>query len=407
MAVSRRGLLLCGGALVTGAAGPADKARAAGWLRAWDSQGTHRTATPGDEAGADWLAAEARGLGASVAFESFAVSRIDVDVAFVDIEGERIPGEKMFDAPDTPDGRVMALASVGPGLADPGQGDIHILELPPSAVYSPEFTRFRRETKSKALVVITRGDAPGLALLNAESFTAPFGPPILQVASTEREKIFAAAQRGAALRVSVRSRRTASQARNVVVAIAGHGQGGRDRSRPPLVVMTPRSSWWQSTSERGGGLVCWLETLRALRATPPGRDVVLTANSGHELGHTGLDAFLAARPGWDRPGGASWVHYGANIGAAGGQLFIQSSADDLRALFSAELGASVNRMAEKSVVPNGETRDIHKAGGHYVTLVGSNKLFHLPQDRFPDAVDVAGIARIAAGSAAAVVALSR
>ncbi len=405
MAVSRRGLLLCGGALVTAAAGPADEARAAGWLRAWDSQGTHRTATPGDEAGADWLAAEARGLGAGVAFESFAVSRIDVDVAFVEIEGERIPGEKMFDAPDTPDGRVMALASVGPGLGDPGQGDIHILELPPAAVYSPEFARFRRESKSKALVVITRGEAPGLALLNAESFTAPFGPPILQVASTEREKIFAAARRGAALRVSVRSRRTASQARNVVVAMAG-----RDRSRPPLVVMTPRSSWWQSTSERGGGLVCWLETLRALRENPPGRDVILTANSGHELGHTGLDAFLATRPGWDRPGGASWVHYGANIGAAGGQLFIQSSADDLRALFSAELGRAgraVDRMAEKSVVPNGETRDIHKAGGHYLTLVGSNRLFHLPQDRFPDAVDVAGIARIAAGSAAAVVGLSR
>ena len=134
MAVSRRGLLLCGGALVTAAAGPADEARAAGWLRAWDSQGTHRTATPGDEAGADWLASEARGMGAGVAFESFAVSRIDVDVAFVEIEGERIPGEKMFDAPDTPDGRVMALASVGPGLGDPGQGDIHILELPPAAV---------------------------------------------------------------------------------------------------------------------------------------------------------------------------------------------------------------------------------------------------------------------------------
>ena len=159
-----------------------------------------------------------------------------------------------------------------------------------------------------------------------------------------------------------------------------------------------------------------------MRATPPGRDVVLTANSGHELGHTGLDAFLAARPGSDRPGGASWVHYGANIGAAGGQLFIQCREDDpggrphdrrsFRRCFvglrwNIEHRASVNRMAEKSVVPNGETRDIHKAGGHYVTLVGSNKLFHLPQDRFPDAVDVAGIARIAAGSAAAVVALSR
>ena len=398
---------------MTAAAGPDDEARAAGWLRAWDSQGLHRTATPGDEAGAEWLAGEARGLGASVAFEHFAVNRIDVDAAFVEIEGERIGGEKMFDAPDTPDGRVMALASVGPGLADPGDADIHILELPPAAVYSPEFARFRAQTKSKALLVITKGELPGLALLNAEAFTAPFGPPILQVSSTEGDKIIAAARRGAALRVSVRSRRTASQARNVVVVIAGQGQGqgqGQARAKPPLVIMTPRSSWWQSTSERGGGLVCWLETLRALRANPPGRDVVLTANSGHELGHTGLDAFLAARPGWDKPGGASWVHYGANIGAAGGQLFIQSSADDLRALFQAALtraGQAVDRLAEKTVVPNGETRDIHKVGGHYLTLVGSNRLFHLPQDRFPDAVDIPAIARIAAGSAAAVLALSR
>lgn len=405
MDVSRRGLLLSGAVLVSAGAGPDDEARAASWVRAWDSQGTHRTATAGDEAGAEWLAAEARGMGVSVGFESFTVNRIDVDVAFVDIEGDRMPGEKMFDSPDTPDGRVMALATVGPGLSDPGQGDIHILELPPAAVYSPEFARFRRETLSKALIVITKGEAPGLALLNAESFTAPFGPPIIQMPSTEGAKIMAAARRGAALRVAIRSRRTATQARNVVVTIAG-----RDRNRPPMVVMTPRSSWWQSTSERGGGLVCWLEALRALRAAPPGRDVVLTANSGHELGHTGLDAFLAARSGWDRPGGASWVHYGANIGAAGGQLFVQSNADDLRALFAAELGRAgraVDRMAEKSVVPNGETRDIHKVGGHYLTLVGSNRLFHLPQDRFPDAVDVPAIARIAVGSAAAVVALSR
>ena len=47
--------------------------------------------------------------------------------------------------------------------------------------------------------------------------------------------------------------------------------------------MTVRSSWWQSTSERGGGLVCWLESLRALIASPPLCDVIFTANSGHEL----------------------------------------------------------------------------------------------------------------------------
>jgi hypothetical protein len=64
--------------------------------------------------------------------------------------------------------------------------------------------------------------------------------------------------------------------------------------------MTPRSSWWQSTAERGGGLVCWLESLRALIVAPPACNAIFTANSGHELGHLGLDDFMARRSGWER-----------------------------------------------------------------------------------------------------------
>ena len=93
--------------------------------------------------------------------------------------------------------------------------------------------------------------------------------------------------------------------------------------------MTPRSSWWHSTAERGGGLVCWLESLRAVITAPPACDVVFTANSGHELGHIGLDDFIARRPGWDRPGGAVWVHYGANLGASEGTLTLLSNDDAL------------------------------------------------------------------------------
>ena len=51
--------------------------RAAAWLRAWDSQGIHRTATAGDQAGADWLIEEAAGLGAAPAVEEFALDRLD------------------------------------------------------------------------------------------------------------------------------------------------------------------------------------------------------------------------------------------------------------------------------------------------------------------------------------------
>ncbi|HEY2538326.1 MAG TPA: hypothetical protein VGI28_02320, partial [Stellaceae bacterium] len=96
----------------------------------------------------------------------------------------------------------------------------------------------------------------------------------------------------------------------------------------------------QSTAERGGGLVCWLESLRALIAAPPACNVIFTANSGHELGHLGLDDFMARRPRWERPiseGGATWVYFGANIGAADGELSLQSASDDLRQPAEAEL----------------------------------------------------------------------
>jgi hypothetical protein len=96
------------------------------------------------------------------------------------------------------------------------------------------------------------------------------------------------------------------------------------------------------------------------------------------------------------------VHYGANLGAAGGKLTVMSADDDMRARATAALtqaGQPPDELAPPSRVPSGETRDIHRAGGRYVTLVGSNPLFHLPHDRWPHAVDVPAIERIAAAAA--------
>jgi hypothetical protein len=213
--------------------------------------------------------------------------------------------------------------------------------------------------------------------------------------------VLAAQAAGAPARLVSISGRTRAEACNILATVAGPAGGG---CGAPLIVMTPRSSWWQSTAERGGGIVCWLESLRALVARPPTRRVVFTANSGHELGHLGLDEFLARRPGWDRTpgeGGGTWVHYGANIGAAGGALSLVSPAEDMRALTAAELTRSgqAYAAAPASLVPSGETRDIHMAGGRYLTLVGTNPLFHLPQDRWPASVDLATVVRIAAAAA--------
>jgi hypothetical protein len=152
--------------------------------------------------------------------------------------------------------------------------------------------------------------------------------------------------------------------------------------------------------------------LGALLAAPPARPVLFTANSGHELGHLGLDDFVARRPGWDRPqrdGGATWVLYGADIGTAGGILSIVSPADDLRALTDAELAQAGQShvMAPKDLVPRGETRDIHRAGGHCLALNGTSRWFHLPQDRWPETVDLDAVTRIAAAGARIVTALTR
>jgi hypothetical protein len=376
-----------------------EETRAAAWLQAWDSQDTHRTGTAGDHQGAEWLAAEARALGAEVMVEEFAFARLDPVLACLEVGGRRISGVPVFDAPPSPaDGIEGRLGH-----------DIAVAELSPRAVYSGEFRRRREAGGDRGFVVICQGDEPGLGLLNAEQFREPYGAPAIQVPSAARDIVLAAAERGEPARLVAHSERREARAVNIVAAIKGSVPG-----RKPLVVMTPRSSWWQSTAERGGGIVCWLESLRALLAAPalrpPGRDVVFTANTGHELGHAGLDDFIARRPGWDRAGGADWVHYGANIGAAGGVLSLVSNAGDLRALGLAALtraGYPPDDMPVKTHVPSGETRDIHKAGGRYLTLVGTHRWFHLPQDRWPHSVDVPGIAKIAAAAAAITVALSQ
>jgi hypothetical protein len=376
--------------------------RAIAWLTAWDSQGIHRTATAGDQDGADWLIQEAAGIGAAPEVEKFALDRLDPIDAYLEFDGVRIPGVPVFDAPSTGgDGVVGILGPVG------AETSLAVGELSPRGIYTPDYEELRRHAGHRGLVIVCKGAQPGLGLLNAERFRHPYGPPALHVSSETRDAVLASADRHTSARLVSASRRTPARACNVVVTISG-----QDRARAPVVVMTPRSSWWQSTAERGGGLVCWLESLRALVASPPLCDVIFTANSGHELGHLGLDDFMTRRPGWERPvaeGGAVWVHYGANIGAVGGELSIQSASDDLRALTAAELtrvGQQPDHIAPKTLVPTGETRDIHRAVGCYVTLVGSNPLFHLPQDRWPHAVDASAVARVAAAASRLVVKLT-
>lgn len=198
---------------------PAD---AADWLRAWDSQGFHRTGTDADEAGAAWLAHEAASLGAEVTSEAFSLDRIDPVSVCLELDGERIAGVPVFDAPASgADGVTGALGPAG------GDAPIGVAELSPQAVYSGEYRALRRNSSHRALVIVCRGSHPGLGLLNAEQFREPYGAPAIHVSSEARDAVLAAVSRGSMARVIVDYRRTSAPARNVVVTMRGRDGGGR------------------------------------------------------------------------------------------------------------------------------------------------------------------------------------
>src|SRR6266478_5061897 len=178
-------------------------ARAAAWLAAWDRQGVHRTATKGDEAGADWLVAEAVGLGAAPTVELYALDRLDPVDCYLECGGERIPGVPVFDAP----------ATSADGIAGTLGRDIAVVELSPRTVYDPTYEKMRREAPQRGLVIVSTGERPGLGLLNAERFRHPYGPPALQIASEARDMVLAAAARQAPGHLVATSRRTRRRAR--------------------------------------------------------------------------------------------------------------------------------------------------------------------------------------------------
>ena len=236
-------------------------------------------------------------------------------------------------------------------------------------------------------MAVAAGDLvrPGLSLLNADHYTEPYGPPVLQVATEHLQWLEAARDSAEPVRLVAHVTLEHTQASNVQVRISG-----ADTSLPPLVVMTPRSAWWTCTSERGGGISLWLECARHFAANRPDRTVIFTANTGHELGHVGLQRYLDSVPELINHAHA-WVHLGANFAAMDSELRFQASTQEL---MNQGLAALTARGIDERIVtplgerPLGEARNIYDGGGHYVSLLGNNKLFHHPEDRWPEAVDL-------------------
>ena len=362
--------------------------RAADVVREYSREGFHRTATSVDRASADRLRSLARAAGVEARLEPFELAQVDPRSAVLEIDRTRIEGLPMFDGAFTGrDGVRGAIGSSG--------GDRPIGWLPMAPNGEVALRTIRDETPHHALIVVTTGQHPGLCPINAAFFREPFGPPVLQIGGEHQAVVAEAARRGATVRFVAYATRRQATAFNVAAEVRG-----TQPDLPPVCVMTPRSGWYSNASERGGGLVCWLETMRACAAARPKRTVRFVASSGHELGHLGLHAYLAANPALARSA-LVWIHYGANIGASTGDVGMASSIDDLErgalAALTRQGLAQVRRVPASRV--GGEAATIASEGGRFVSFIGQNAWFHNPRDTWPDAVDVAAIARFARATA--------
>ena len=287
-------------------------------IRGWDAIRDHRTGTAGDAATAEWLAGLVGAAGVEPHIDAFPFARRVPHECGIVVEGRTAPGLPLFDG-----GLTDAAGLTAPltGLTD-ASGGIAVVPYESSGGAATEaLLRARRSDRHAAIVAVAEGRhvEPGLAPINADAYGAPFGPPVLQVGSEHAAWLDAAAARGASARLTAHMSIEQTVARNVQARI-----GGSQPGLAPLVIMTPISAWWTCTAERAGGVAAWLACLRRFAAEPPDRDVIFAANTGHELGHVGLDHYLRANP--DLGAGAhAWIHLGANFAARGGVVRCQAS----------------------------------------------------------------------------------
>ena len=349
----------------------------------WDSIKLHRTGTKGDNETAYWLADEIKKCGLTAEVDKFNFIKRTPGKCEVTNGTNTAIGLPMFDGGSTAFDGIK-----GPHGSLNNDDVIAITQYSSSAndESSINLNKARAKNKHPAIVAIAdvSPNIPGLAVLNAESYRKPFGPPVLQVATQEGEWLMKL-KADEKISVSVELIDEESEGLNVQTKIEG-----KDQALSPLVVMTPKSGWWTCTSERGGGITIWLNAMRYLSKIKPNRNVIFTANTGHELSHLGLDHFLEKNSSLVIDAFV-WVHLGANFAAKSGQVLWQASSDEYMEKGLEQLKAlNLDEITSWPVLsrPLGEARNIYDGGGKFISLLGSNPLFHHPKDIWPDSIDM-------------------
>ena len=353
-------------------------------IQGWDSQPQHRTGTEGDRATSEWLAGEIEKTGLEARIQEFEFPRRTPLLCNIQIGESTIEGVPLFDGGIT--GRwgtttKLSLASEGTGITDGEYVSIG------SDVDTRLLYQHRSNPKVVGVVGISKMPWSGIPLLNADDYKTPFGVPFLQVDHQHRDLLLNAAKSGRKATLNVHFNLNLVNASNVETLV----KGKKPRALSPVVIMTPKSSWWTSTAERCGGIVLLLEAMRHFAEHKPWRNVIFTANTGHELGHVGLEHFIKMNPKLIDHAHL-WLHLGANFAAVDSKVRLQASCETLLKLGQKQFAYdSFTPIGQR---PGGEARNIFDGCGAFFSILGSNSRFHHPSDRYPANVDTVKLLEI-------------
>ncbi len=353
----------------------------------YESFGVHRYGSEGAQKAMDWIEAELKRAGLATTSQPLVLDRqYTLERASLALGNRSIDVVPHWWTPPAQARFALTAPVVSTGEA---KGAFLRLSLPfDRGAYLGAAQREALKAafaRGPAAVLLTVQHPSGQPYLyNVDQAESPWPVPVIMVGTKDEALLDEAEKSGAPVSVAVEGSYASQVAgRNVI------GRLDRGKART-VVVSTPVTSWFTSSCERGPGIAGFLALARAGKELFPDANLVFVATGGHEIGHGGMESFLAE--GAPKPEEtAVWAHFGASLacylspkGAAGGTndaLRVIGRSETLDGIvteaFAAVKGAPL--VGKQAAV--GELRDIVAAGyPRFVGMAGLHTFFHTPAD---------------------------
>jgi hypothetical protein len=348
-------------------------------VAAYAAQGDHLTGYPGADRAARWLEKRLGRLGYAVHRQTFDLRQYRGARAALAADGKPIAAALQWWPPDA----AAPVTRVGRIRRGPGSFVILPVKVGDQSYLGPAVeAQIRAAIADGAAAVLLQTEtalgADGPFLFNVRPQSEPWPVPVLAIGARDGARLQAS---GAEVRLTFAGRLETIAAANIVARL---DRPGTDTA---VVISTPYTGWGPCGGERGPGIAMFLALAEWARSKVP-HDVILVATAGHEVGHSGMERFLAST---DAPGPeatALWLHLGASIAIFGRAGSSDANAATRYALHSASLAEPVRAHLASAFVPIdtavaafGEVGDVVRAGyPDHLGFAGYGPHHHLPSD---------------------------